>query len=70
MWDDPEKPIEKLEQMSFLEAGVGKKVLTAIFQEFVEKDINDDLKEQYMQEISDFYLEILQEFYQANSGYG
>ena len=31
--------------MSFLETGVGKKVLTAIFQEFVEKDINDDLKE-------------------------
>ena len=70
MWDHPEKPIEKLEQMSFLETGVGKKVLTAIFQEFVEKDINDDLKEQYMQEISDFYLEILQEFYEANSGYG
>ena len=54
--------------MSFLEAGVGKKVLTAIFQEFVEKDINAESKAKYMEIISDFYTEILLEFYSSNSG--
>ena len=61
--------MDKLAQMSFLEAGVGKKVLTAIFQEFVEKDINAESKAKYMEIISDFYIEILMEFYTSNSGF-
>ena len=48
MWDEPEDPLQKLEQMSFLESGVGKKILTAIFQEFVEKDIDPSSKAEYM----------------------
>ena len=58
----------KLEQLSFLESSIEKRVLTPKLQEFVDKDIDSASKQKHMDLISSFYLVILKEFYQVNSG--
>ena len=60
--------MKKLEQLAFLEIGVEKKVLTPKLQEFVDQDINVASKAKHMEIISNFYLDVLKEFYQVNSG--
>ena len=52
LWNNPEKHLDKLDQMSFLEFGVEKKQLTPKLQEYVEMEIDIASKENHMNVIA------------------
>ena len=68
LWRDPEEPLEMLRKMSFLERGVEKHVLTANLIEYVEMSIKAESKTKLMNQIGEYYIQILEEFFRANSG--
>ena len=57
-----------LNKMSFLEKGVDKYVLTAHLILFVESAIQEESKTKIMDQIGEYYIKILEEFFIANSG--
>ena len=54
--------------MSFLEKELEKNMLTPKLQEFVELEIDNESKQNHMNIIAEFYLEILYEFFTINTG--
>ena len=67
MWTDVDEALKILDDMAFLEHGEEKVVLTTHLIEHVEKSIDEGSKEAYMQDISQYYTDLLTEFYQKNS---
>ena len=57
-----------LEQMSFLEKGVSKFMLTPNLIQYVDMSITPESKAQHMDVISKYYIIILEEFFTVNSG--
>ena len=64
MWKDKiEKSLENLEQLTFLEVGVEKYMLTPYMISYVNQTIEMDSKSKYMKIICNFYKEILFDSY-------
>ena len=56
-----------LENMNLLERGYEKVVLTPILIDYVSVNIEDESKKKLIYTISDYYMQLLTEFYEVNS---
>ena len=68
MWIDPYETLNMLEQMSFLEKGVEKVMLTPNLIQYVEMSIQADSKANHMNCVARYYIKLLDEFFTVNSG--
>ena len=67
MWTDVDESFKILDDMSFLEQGEDKVVLTTHLIKYVELSIDLDCKVNYINQISEYYTSLLTEFYKMNS---
>ena len=67
MWTDVDESLKILDDMSLLEQGEEKVVLTTHLIKYVELSIDEDSKANYISQISEYYTSLLSEFYRTNS---